>query len=286
MSERKTRPAGQRRSAPLKAKRPGVPDAAAPAPDTIELPEVVDTPRENGDRSGALLAVKDLSSGYGALPVLHGISFEVGRGEIAVLLGLNGAGKSTTVLNLCGAVKPWGGSITFDGEDATNWSVAKAVKAGITLVPEGRRVFPDLTVEKNLQVGAWTQRRKGDWFETQRERVYDYLPRLRERQNQLAGTLSGGEQQMLAIGRGLMADPKLLIIDEASLGLAPVIVKEVFRIVSQFKDAGVTVILVEANISALEIADVGIVFEKGVIVAEVRGKELRQGAKIRELVLG
>ena len=283
MSERKTRPAGQRRTAPLKAKRDEAPAAADP---TIELPEVVETPSENGDRSGALLEVKDLSSGYGALPVLHGISFEVGRGEIAVLLGLNGAGKSTTVLNLCGAVKPWGGSITFDGQDATNWSVARAVKEGITLVPEGRRVFPDLTVEKNLQVGAWTQRRKSDWFETQRERVYDYLPRLRERQNQLAGTLSGGEQQMLAIGRGLMSDPKLLIIDEASLGLAPVIVKEVFRIVSQFKDAGVTVILVEANISALEIADVGVVFEKGVIVAEVRGKELRQGAKIRELVLG
>jgi branched-chain amino acid transport system ATP-binding protein len=285
LSERRTRPAGEKRSAPLKAKRAGSSDAAAPAADTIELPAtVVDA---NGDGpDDALLVVKDLSSGYGALPVLHGISFEVGRGEIAVLLGLNGAGKSTTVLNLCGAVKPWGGSITFDGKDATKWSVAQAVRAGVTLVPEGRRVFPDLSVEKNLQVGAWTQRRKGDWFETQRERVYDYLPRLRERQNQLAGTLSGGEQQMLAIGRGLMADPKLLIIDEASLGLAPVIVKEVFRIVSQFKDAGVTVILVEANISALEIADVGIVFEKGVIVAEVRGKELRKGAKIRELVLG
>jgi branched-chain amino acid transport system ATP-binding protein len=164
--------------------------------------------------------------------------------------------------------------------------VAQAVREGIILVPEGRRVFPDLSVEKNLQVGAWTQRGKGQWFETQRERVFDYLPRLRERRNQLAGTLSGGEQQMLAIGRGLMANPKLLIIDEASLGLAPVIVKEVFRIVSQFRDDGVTVILVEANISALDIADVGIVFEKGVIVAEVRGEELRRGGKVRDILLG
>ena len=279
-SARRTRPPGAKRTTPLRAKRA---DDARSA-DTVEMEAVVET---SGNGTGeSLLEVTDLKSGYGALPVLHGISFSVGRGEIAVLLGLNGAGKSTTVLNLCGAVKPWGGSITFDGKDATKWSVAQAVRAGITLVPEGRRVFPDLTVEKNLQVGAWTQRGKGDWFETQRDRVYDYLPRLRERQNQLAGTLSGGEQQMLAIGRGLMSDPKLLIIDEASLGLAPVIVKEVFRIVSQFKEAGVTVILVEANISALEIADVGIVFEKGVIVAEVRGKELRQGAKIRELVLG
>jgi branched-chain amino acid transport system ATP-binding protein len=274
LPEKATRP---RRTAPVKArattKRAPVKRAAQPEPEP--------------ERAPTLLKVTDLTSGYGALPVLHGISFEVGKGEIAVLLGLNGAGKSTTVQNLCGAVKPWSGAIEFDGQDASKWSVSQAVKAGVILVPEGRRVFPDLSVEKNLQVGAWTQRRKSDWFDTQREVVYDYLPRLRERSNQLAGTLSGGEQQMLAIGRGLMANPKLLIIDEASLGLAPVIVKEVFRIVSQIRDeGGVTVILVEANISALEIADVGIVFEKGVIVAEIRGKELKQGAKVRELVLG
>ncbi|MEY2567863.1 MAG: branched-chain amino acid transport system ATP-binding protein [Actinomycetota bacterium] len=266
--------AGARRGTPLRAKER--------AEKTVELPVV----QADGPRPDALLQVTDLSSGYGALPVLHGVSFDVGRGEIAVLLGLNGAGKSTTVLNLCGAVRPWSGAITFDGKDATKWSVSQAVREGIILVPEGRRVFPDLSVEKNLQVGAWTQRGNGEWFETQRERVFDYLPRLRERRNQLAGTLSGGEQQMLAIGRGLMANPKLLIIDEASLGLAPVIVKEVFRIVSQFRDDGVTVILVEANISALDIADVGIVFEKGVIVAEVRGDELRRGGKVRDILLG
>ena len=233
-----------------------------------------------------LLDVQDLRSGYGALPVLHGITFQVNRGETAVLLGLNGAGKSTTVLNLCGALRPWAGSITFDGEDSTKWSTARCVREGIVLVPEGRRIFPDLSVAKNLQVGSWTQRKDAAWVDEQRERVYDYLPRLRERQEQLAGTLSGGEQQMLAIGRGLMAKPKLLIIDEASLGLAPVIVKEVFKIVSQVNKDGVTVIMVEANISALEIADVGIVFQKGTITDVLRGKQLRDTAKVRQLVLG
>jgi branched-chain amino acid transport system ATP-binding protein len=233
-----------------------------------------------------LLDVADLRSGYGALPVLHGVSFQVNRGETAVLLGLNGAGKSTTVLNLCGAVRPWAGSITFDGADSTRWSTARCVKEGIVLVPEGRRIFPDLSVEKNLQVGSWTQRADSAWVDGQRERVYHYLPRLRERNTQMAGTLSGGEQQMLAIGRGLMANPKLLIIDEASLGLAPVIVKEVFKIVSQVNNDGVTVILVEANISALEIADVGIVFQKGVITDVLRGKQLKDAGRVRQLVLG
>ncbi|MBA3655105.1 MAG: ABC transporter ATP-binding protein [Actinobacteria bacterium] len=233
-----------------------------------------------------LLDVQELRSGYGALPVLHGVSFQINRGETAVVLGLNGAGKSTTVLNLCGALRPWAGTITFDGQDSTRWSTARCVREGIVLVPEGRRVFPDLSVEKNLQVGSWTQRNDSAWVHEQREKVYDYLPRLRERQGQLAGTLSGGEQQMLAIGRGLMARPKLLIIDEASLGLAPVIVKEVFKIVSQVNDDGVTVILVEANISALEIADKGIVFQKGVITEILRGRQLKNTAKVRELVLG
>ena len=178
-----------------------------------------------------LLQVRDLKAGYGNLPVLHGISFDVRQGETAVILGLNGAGKSTAVQNLVGARTPWGGSVEFEGRDVTGWSARQAVMAGVVLVPEGRRVFPTLSVERNLLVGAWTQRRRSGWFEQQRERVFDYLPRLRERRNQEAGTLSGGEQQMLAIGRGLMANPKLLIIDEASLGLAPVIVREIFRIV-------------------------------------------------------
>jgi len=253
---------------------------------TKKAPATAAAPTRRASKTEPLLQVRDLKAGYGALPVLHGISFDVNVGETAVFLGLNGAGKSTTVLNLCGAVKPTGGTITFDGKDVTNWTTSKCVQEGIILVPEGRRVFPDLSVEKNLLVGSWSQRGERGWFDEQREKVYDYLPRLRERKNQLAGTLSGGEQQMLAIGRGLMARPKLLIIDEASLGLAPVIVKEVFRIVGQINEDGVTVILVEANISALEIADMGLVFEKGVIRAEVRGKELENPAQVRQLLMG
>jgi branched-chain amino acid transport system ATP-binding protein len=234
-----------------------------------------------------MLSVTGLKSGYGTLPVLHGISFEVQYGEIVVLLGLNGAGKSTTVQNLCGVLQPWEGQIFYKGEDATRWDVGTCVRNGITLVPEGRRVFPELSVEKNLQVGAWSQRSQSGWFEHQRDRVFEVLPRLQERRTQLAGTLSGGEQQMLAIGRGLMANPELLIIDEASLGLAPVIVKEIFRIVSSLRDeAGVTVILVEQNVGALVMADLGVVVGKGVVEAEIRGDELRDPVRLRELYLG
>lgn len=234
----------------------------------------------------ALLSVRDLRSGYGSVPVLHGISFDVQRGETAVILGLNGAGKSTTALNLTGQLDAWDGSITFDGQDATRWDTRRAVKEGIVMVPEGRRVFPDLSVEKNLEVGAWSQRKDSDWLEHQRENVYDYFPRLRERESQMAGTLSGGEQQMLSIGRGLMANPKLLIIDEASLGLAPVIVKDVFEIVGHINDDGTTVILIEQNVGALEVADVALVMEQGTIVAEFSGDELEDPTKVRQIFLG
>ena len=253
-------------------------DAAAPS--------TAPAPARTGGRGPTLLRVDGLRAGYGAVPVLHGVSFHVAAGETAVILGLNGAGKSTTVLALCGALRPSAGTVEFDGADVTGWNVARAVRAGVVMVPEGRRVFPDLTVEKNLQVGAWSQRRRPGWLEEQRERVFGYLPRLRERRGQLAGTLSGGEQQMLAIGRGLMARPRLLVIDEASLGLAPVIVKEVFRIVAAVNDDGVTVILVEQNVGALAIADVGIVLQKGVVQAEVRGDELRDADRLRHLYLG
>lgn len=234
----------------------------------------------------ALLSVQDLKSGYGSLPVLHGISFEVKEGETAVILGLNGAGKSTTALNLTGQLRTWSGSITFDGQDATAWDTRKAVREGIVMVPEGRRVFPDLSVEKNLEVGAWSQRKDSDWLDHQRDNVYGYFPRLRERSSQMAGTLSGGEQQMLSIARGLMARPKLLIIDEASLGLAPVIVKDVFEIVSHINDDGTTVILIEQNVGALDVADVALVMEQGTIVAEFRGDELDDPTKVRQIFLG
>jgi branched-chain amino acid transport system ATP-binding protein len=270
----------------------------AAADETTELPAVTDTvairveepapapasaPATNG---GPLLELTDVRSGYGKLPVLHGVGFGIRQGETAVLLGLNGAGKTTTALNVCGAIDTWGGTITFDGEDATHWSTRQAVNHGIVLVPEGRRVFPDLTVERNLQVGAWTQRKDAGWFENQRDRVFEYFPRLRERREQLAGTLSGGEQQMLAIGRGLLANPRLIIIDEASMGLAPVIVKDVFEIVSHINDDGVTVMMIEQNVGALDVADVGLVMEQGHIVRELRGDELGDRSLVSEILMG
>ena len=235
---------------------------------------------------GPLLEVEGLRAGYGNLNVLHGLGFTILEGETAVLLGLNGAGKTTTASVLCGAIKPAGGKVRFAGKDAAGWSTRRAVAEGIVMVPEGRRVFPELSVEANLQVGGWSRRREGGWFELQREKVFDYFPRLRERRTQLAGTLSGGEQQMLAIGRGLMARPRLLIIDEASLGLAPVIVKDVFEIVRHINADGVTVILIEQNVGALAVANVGLVMEQGTIVAEVRGDELRNPERVRRAFLG
>jgi branched-chain amino acid transport system ATP-binding protein len=235
---------------------------------------------------GTMLELTDVRAGYGKLPVLHGVSFGIRAGETAVLLGLNGAGKTTTAKNVCGALAPWAGTITFDGQDATSWSTRQAVSNGIVMVPEGRRVFPDLSVERNLLVGAWSQRKTKDWFEHQRDQVFDYFPRLRERRQQLAGTLSGGEQQMLAIGRGLMANPRLLIIDEASMGLAPVIVQDVFQIVSQINEDGVTVLMIEQNVGALDVADMGLVMEQGHIIRELRGDELRDRALISEILMG
>jgi branched-chain amino acid transport system ATP-binding protein len=235
---------------------------------------------------GTLLRLSGLRSGYGSLPVLHGVDIEVAVGETAVLFGLNGAGKTTTALNVCGALKPWDGTIHFDGQDVTSWNTKRCVDAGIVMVPEGRRVFPELSVGRNLQVGAWTQRKDEDWVAAQREQVLDYFPRLRERQSQLAGTLSGGEQQMLAMARGLMARPKLLIIDEASMGLAPVIVKDVFDIVRQINGDGVTVLMIEQNVGALEVADLGVVMEQGRIIKTLRGDELSDRSVISEALMG
>ncbi len=246
----------------------------------------ITTPIDPSPDGDPLLRVQDLRAGYGAVPVLHGIAFDVRRGETAVILGLNGAGKTTTALTLCGALRPSSGTVLFDRQDATGWDIGRSVEAGIVLVPEGRRIFPDLPVEKNLEVGAWSQRRQRGWLEEQRERVYGYFPRLRERHRQLAGSLSGGEQQMLAIARGLMAGPKLLIVDEASLGLAPVVTRSVFEIVRQVNADGTTVVLVEQNVGALEVADVALVMEHGAIVAEFRGEQLRDPAAVRRIFLG
>jgi branched-chain amino acid transport system ATP-binding protein len=228
----------------------------------------------------------DVRAGYGPLPVLHGFSIAVEPGQVAVLLGLNGAGKSTAVKTLCGAVKATGGEVRYQGENIAGRSTAACVQSGLVMVPEGRRVFGDLSVERNLMVGAWTQRRNRKWVREQRDHVYNVLPRLDERRGQLAGSLSGGEQQMLAIGRGLMANPTVLIIDEASLGLAPVIVREILRIARNLANEGTTVILVEQNVGALEVADVGFFVDQGVVTATLRGKQLNDGDRIRSLYLG
>ena len=233
-----------------------------------------------------MIELSDLRAGYGALPVLHGFSLSVRAGEVAVLLGLNGAGKSTAMKVLCGAVAATGGAVRYKGEDITGRSTGDCVRAGIVMVPEGRHIFGGLTVERNLQVGAWTQRRDRAWVAEQREHVYEVLPRLAERRTQVAGTLSGGEQQMLAMGRGLMARPTVLVVDEASLGLAPVIVKEILRIARSLAEQGTTVLLVEQNVSALEVADVGFFVDQGVVTHTLRGKQLTDGELIRSLYLG
>jgi branched-chain amino acid transport system ATP-binding protein len=234
----------------------------------------------------ALLEVDSLRVGYGSLPVLYGIDFSINEGETAVVLGLNGAGKTTTVLTLAGMMRPWEGSITYAGEDVTKVDAEGMVARGVVLVPEGRRVFPNLPVEENLRVGAWVKRHDKDFIESQIARCYRYFPRLQERRDQVAGTLSGGEQQMLAISRGLMAGPKLLMIDEASLGLAPVIVADVLNVVREINDDGVTVILNEQNIGSLRLADKAFVIQKGVLVYSGSAEELRTSAEMRREFLG
>ena len=234
----------------------------------------------------ALLEVKGLEAGYGQQPVLQGIDFEVNEGETAVLLGLNGAGKTTTVTNIAGMYKPWGGEIWFDGQRIDGKPAAELVRCGISLVPEGRRCWPQLTVEQNLRLGTWTRRRDKSAIKETEERVFEYFPRVEERIEQLAGTLSGGEQQMLAIGRGLMAGPRLLLIDEASLGLSPLLAKTVFAVVDRIKADGTTVILVEQNIGALKHADRALVMEKGALVYQGHGEEIRDSSRLRETYLG
>ena len=243
------------------------------------------TPR-SATAGDVLLRLEGIRSGYGSLPVLHGVDLEIRTGETAVMLGLNGAGKTTTAKNICGVLSTWEGAITFENADITKWGTGQCVDAGIVMVPEGRRVFPELSVKKNLQIGAWSQRKNNGWFDEALERVYGYFPRLHEREDQLAGTLSGGEQQMLAIGRGLMANPRLLIIDEASMGLAPVIVHDVFEIVGQINEDGTTVLMIEQNVSALEVADAAFVMEQGRIIKRLRGDELQDLDQVSEVLMG
>ena len=231
----------------------------------------------------SLLEVEGLRTGYGALPVLQGISFAVEEGTTAVMFGLNGAGKTTTVNAIAGLLPAWGGEVRFEGKPLTKQKTADIVAAGVALCPEGRRVFPDLSVRKNLELGAWTKRSA---MREQMQRVFDYFPRLEERADQMAGTLSGGEQQMLAIGRALMSRPRLLLIDEASLGLSPKLAQTVFEIVRQINADGTTVVMVEQNVGVLPYADQALVMEKGALTYDGSGAELERTGDLRRTYLG
>ena len=233
-----------------------------------------------------MLKIDDLKVRYGGIEAVKGISFEVPEGAIVTLIGANGAGKSTTLRTIAGLVKPASGRIHLQAEDITGMSPDKIVTRGITLVPEGRRVFPDLTVLENLKVGAYLRRNK-DEIEHDLQWVYDLFPRLKERSWQAAGTLSGGEQQMLAVGRALMSRPKLIMMDEPSLGLAPIIVKGIFDIIKEINRMGVTVLLIEQNANmALKIADIGYVLETGRITLTGSGQELLRNEDVKKAYLG
>ncbi|MFN2543178.1 MAG: ABC transporter ATP-binding protein [Actinomycetota bacterium] len=235
----------------------------------------------------ALLEVRDLRTGYGHVPVLHGVDLTVHTGETAVILGLNGAGKTTTMMTVAGLLRRWGGTMQYDGEavgpreDSTH-----LVRRGLVLVPEGRRVFPGLTVHNNLRLGAWPKRKEHSVVAENEERVYEVFPRLSERKEQLAGTLSGGEQQMLAIARGMMASPRLLMIDEASLGLSPKLAGEVFETIGRINREGVTVLLVEQNAGVLRIATRAFIMQKGRIIFEGAGADVLQQDDLRTAYLG
>jgi branched-chain amino acid transport system ATP-binding protein len=232
-----------------------------------------------------LLTIEGLRAGYGAVEVLRGVDLHMAPGELVALLGSNGAGKTTLNSVVSGLVPTWAGRVVFDGQDLTGAHYRRVVQAGLIQVPEGRKVFPNLSVLENLELGAFTRaraRRAENLL-----RVFDTFPRLRERQTQLAGTMSGGEQQMLAIGRGLMAEPKLLILDEPSLGLSPLLVEEMFALIAQLRASGLAVLLVEQNVGqSLEIADRAYVMENGLIRFSGTSAELLASDTLRQAYLG
>ena len=234
--------------------------------------------------SDVILSIKDLKVSYGGIEAVKGITFEVPERKIVTLIGANGAGKSTTLRTIAGLVKPAKGRIHLQGEDITGLTPDKIVAKGVTLVPEGRRVFPDLTVLENLKIGAYLRK---DDLSGDLNWVYELFPRLKERSWQAAGTLSGGEQQMLAVGRALMSRPKIIMMDEPSLGLAPIVVKGIFDIIKEINRMGVTVLLIEQNANmALRIADIGYVLETGKITTTGPGKQLLNDPAIKAAYLG
>ncbi len=231
-----------------------------------------------------MLKIENLIVNYGGIEAVKGISLEVPDGSIITLVGANGAGKSTTLRSIVGLVKARSGSITLDGEELLGQATTDIVSKGITLVPEGRHVFPDMTVLENLKIGAYLRK---DKLSDDIERVYSLFPRLKERSWQAAGTLSGGEQQMLAVGRALMSKPKIIMMDEPSLGLAPIIVQGIFDIIQQINKEGTTVLLIEQNANmALKVADYGYVMETGRISLTGTGTELLANEQVKELYLG
>ena len=233
-----------------------------------------------------MLKVDNLYVNYGMIEALHGISFNISKGEIVALIGSNGAGKTTTLHAISRLINASKGEISLDDKNLLKMSADKVVKAGIAQVPERRRVFAELTVEDNLMLGAYTRKDK-EGIAKDLEEIYGYFPRLKERRKQPAGTLSGGEQQMLAMGRALMAKPDILLMDEPSMGLSPLLVKEIFSIIKKINETGVTILLVEQNAKlALEIADRAYVLETGNIALEGTGKELLNSESIRKAYLG
>ena len=234
----------------------------------------------------ALLEVKDLEVYYGVICALKGISFEVNEGEIVSLIGANGAGKTTMMQSVVGLIPKKNGAVFFDGKDITKTPCHKIVELGMTQVPEGRRIFQELSVYENLMMGAYTVKDQQK-FKEDIESIYERFPRLAERRNQIAGTLSGGEQQMLAMSRALMSHPKLLMLDEPSMGLAPILVDQIFSIIKELNQAGTTILLVEQNANkALEIADRAYVMETGSITLSGTGIELSQSDEVRKAYLG
>ena len=234
----------------------------------------------------AMLEVKDLEVYYGVIQAIKGISFHVDKGEIIALIGANGAGKTTTLHTVTGLISPKNGHVLFEGKDITKIPAHKIVSMGMAHVPEGRRVFAELSVYENLKMGAYTRKDKNE-IEESLKNVYKRFPRLEERKNQMAGTLSGGEQQMLAMGRALMSKPQIILMDEPSMGLSPIMVNEIFDIIRSVSESGTTVLLVEQNAKkALSIADRAYVLETGKIVLEGKAKDLLEDDSIKKAYLG
>lgn len=234
----------------------------------------------------AMLEVKDLEVYYGVIQAIKGISFEVNQGEVIALIGANGAGKTTTLHTITGLLSPAKGHVIFEGTDITKVPAHKIVSMGMAHVPEGRRVFAELSVYENLKMGAYTRKDKAE-IEESLSNIYKRFPRLEERKNQMAGTLSGGEQQMLAMGRALMSRPKIILMDEPSMGLSPILVNEIFDIIRSVSESGTTVLLVEQNAKkALSIADRAYVLETGKIVLQGNAKDLLEDDSIKKAYLG